>query len=58
MREAPSSKVRPDADQFIAELAPAVAAAEARERQGKIAAAKGAEALKLAQTLFTRGQLH
>ena len=57
MREAPTSKVRPDAEQFIAELGPAVAAAEARERQGKIAAAKGAEALQLAQTMFAGGQL-
>lgn len=58
VREAPSSKVRPDADQFITELGPAVAAAEARERQGKIAAAKGADALQLAQTMFTGGQLN
>jgi len=57
VREAPTSKVRADADQFIAELTPAVAAAEAKERQGKIAAAKGGEALKLAQTMFTEGQL-
>jgi tetratricopeptide (TPR) repeat protein len=56
VREAPSSKVRPDAEQFITELGPAVAAAEARERQGKIAAAKGAEALQLAQTMFVGGQ--
>ena len=40
VREAPSSRVRPDAEQFIAELAPAVAAAEAQERQGLIAAAR------------------
>jgi len=58
VREAPSSKVRPDAEQFINELGPAVAAAEARERQGKIAAAKGGEALQLAQTMFTGGQLN
>ena len=57
VREAPSSKVRPDAEQFINELSPAVAAAEARERQGKIAAAKGADALQLAQTMFANGQL-
>jgi tetratricopeptide (TPR) repeat protein len=56
VREAPASSVRPDADQFIAELGPAVAAAEAKERQGKIAAAKGGEALQLAQTMFTDGQ--
>ena len=58
LREGPSSKVRPDAEQFVTELAPAVAAAEARERQGKIAAAKGGEALQLAQTMFTGGQLN
>ena len=58
VREAPSSKVRPDAEQFITEMGPAVAAAEARERQGKIAAAKGADALQLAQTMFTNGQLN
>src|SRR6476646_11051335 len=58
VREAPSSKVRPDAEQFIVELTPAVTAAEARERQGKIAAAKGAEALQLAQTMFASGQLN
>src|SRR5262245_15216982 len=57
VREAPSSKVRPDAEQFITELTPAVVAAEARERQSKIAAAKGAEALQLAQTMFGAGQL-
>ena len=57
VREAPSAKVRPDAEQFIAELGPAVAAAEARERQGTIAAAKGGEALKLAQSMFAGGQL-
>ena len=57
VREAPTSKVRPDADQFIAELGPAIATAEAKERQGKIAAAKGGEALKLAQTMFADGQL-
>src|SRR5262245_29471489 len=45
VREAPSSKVRPDAEGFIGELTPAVIAAEARERQTKIAAAKGGEAL-------------
>jgi tetratricopeptide (TPR) repeat protein len=58
VREAPSAKVRPDAEQFITELTPAVTAAEARERQGKIAAAKGGEALQLAQTMFTSGQLN
>ncbi len=57
VREAPTSRVRPDAEQFIAELAPAVAAAESRERQGLIAAARGADALRLAQTSFTAGQL-
>jgi tetratricopeptide (TPR) repeat protein len=57
VREAPSSKFRADAEQFITELTPAVAAAEARERQGKIAAAKGAEALQLARTMFDAGQL-
>jgi len=57
VREAPSSRVRPDADQFIAELGPAIAAAEAQERQGLIAAARGADALKLAQASFTAGQL-
>ena len=57
MREAPSSRVRADADQFIAELGPAVAPAEAQERQGQIAAARGAEALKLAQSMFAAGQL-
>jgi tetratricopeptide (TPR) repeat protein len=57
VREAPSSKVRADADQFIAEIGPAVAAAEAQERQGQIASARGAEALKLAQTMFAAGQL-
>jgi tetratricopeptide (TPR) repeat protein len=56
-REAPASRVRPDADQFIAELGPAVAAAEAQERQGLIAAARGADALKLAEASFTAGQL-
>ena len=57
VREGPSSRVRPDAEQFIAELSPAVAAAEAQERQGQIAAARGAEALKLAQSMFVAGQL-
>jgi tetratricopeptide (TPR) repeat protein len=57
VREAPQSKVRPDADQFIAELGPAVSLAEAQERQGLIAAARGADALKLAQTMFAAGQL-
>ena len=58
LREAPAtSSLRPDAEQFIAELAPAVAAAEAQERAGKIAAAKGAEALKLAQSFHAAGQL-
>jgi tetratricopeptide (TPR) repeat protein len=57
LREAPASRVRPDAEQFIAELGPAVAAAEAQERQGRIAAARGGEALKLAQTMFAAGQL-
>src|SRR3954468_23016415 len=36
VREAPDAKVRPDAEQFITEIGPPVAAAEARERQGKI----------------------
>src|SRR4051812_7749820 len=58
VREAPSAKVRPDAEQFITELTPAVTAAEARERQSKIASAKGAEALRLGQTMFTNGQLN
>ncbi|HEY7375011.1 MAG TPA: tetratricopeptide repeat protein [Polyangia bacterium] len=58
VREAPSSKFRPDAEQFIGELGPAVAAAEARERQSKIAAARGAEALQLARTMFEAGQLN
>jgi tetratricopeptide (TPR) repeat protein len=58
VREAPTAKVRPDAEQFITELTPAVTAAEARERQGKIAAARGGEALQLAQTMFTGGQLN
>src|SRR5262245_29726321 len=58
VREAPSAKVRPDAEQFVTELTPAVVAAEARERQGKIAAAKGAEALQLARSFFTGGQLN
>jgi tetratricopeptide (TPR) repeat protein len=57
VREAPTSRVRPDADQFIAELGPAVALAEAQERQGQIAAARGADALKLAQTMFAAGQM-
>jgi tetratricopeptide (TPR) repeat protein len=57
LREAPSSRVRPDAEQFIAELGPAVAAAETRERQGLLAAARGADALKLAETSFAAGQL-
>jgi hypothetical protein len=34
-REAPQSKVRADADQFVAELEPAVTLAEARERRGR-----------------------
>ena len=50
--------VRPDAEQFITELDAAVAAAEARERQGTIAAARAREALQLAQTLFTRRPAH
>jgi tetratricopeptide (TPR) repeat protein len=59
LREAPpSSKVRPDAEQFIAELTAAVAAAEAKERQGKVAAARGNEALKLAQQMFADGHLN
>ena len=57
VREAPSSRVRPEAEQFIAEIGPALAAAEALERQGQIAAARGAEALKLAQSMFAAGQL-
>jgi tetratricopeptide (TPR) repeat protein len=56
VREAPGSRVRADADQFIAELEPAVAAAEARERQGAIDAARGAEALRLAQGFLRDGQ--
>jgi len=56
VREAPSSRVRPDAEQFIAELGPAVARAEAQERQGRIDAAKGVEALRLAQGFFRAGQ--
>ncbi len=58
LREAPmTSRFRADAEQFVSELGPAVAAAEAQERQGKIAAAKGAEALQLAQSFFGAGQL-
>jgi tetratricopeptide (TPR) repeat protein len=57
VREAPQSRVRADADQFIAELEPAVAEAEARERQGQIDSARGAEALRLAQTFLRGGQL-
>ena len=57
VREAPSSRVRSDADQFIAELGPAVAAVEGQERQGRIAAARGSEALTLGQSLFASGQL-
>jgi tetratricopeptide (TPR) repeat protein len=57
VREAPQSRVRVDADQFIAELEPAVAQAEARERQGLIDSARGAEALRLAQTFLRDGQL-
>ena len=57
VREAPDAKVRPDAEQFITEIGPAVAAAEARERQRTIASAKGSEALKLAQSMFAGGQL-
>src|SRR6266700_9318 len=56
VREAPGSRVRADADQFIAELEPAVALAEARERQGRIDAARGAEALRLAQGFLRDGQ--
>jgi tetratricopeptide (TPR) repeat protein len=56
VREAPNAKVRPDAEQFITELTPAVAAAEARERQSKIASAKGSEALQLARTMVLGGQ--
>jgi hypothetical protein len=48
--------VRADADQFIAELEPAVALAETRERQGRIDAARGAEALRLAQGFLRDGQ--
>jgi len=55
-REAPTSPVRQDAEQFIAELRPAVAQAEANEREGLIAAAHGGEAVKLARTLFLGGQ--
>src|SRR5262249_6483856 len=54
VREAPGSRVRPDAEQFITELGPAVARAEAEERQGRIEAARGVEALRLAQG-FLRG---
>ena len=57
VREAPQSRVRSDADQFVAELEPAVAQAEARERQGLIDSARGAEALRLAQTFLRDGQL-
>jgi len=57
VREAPQSRVRADADQFIAELEPEVAQAEARERQGLIDSARGAEALRLAQTFLRDGQL-
>jgi tetratricopeptide (TPR) repeat protein len=56
VREAPGSRVRADADQFIAELGPAVARAEMQERQGRIDAARGVEALKLAQGFFRAGQ--
>jgi tetratricopeptide (TPR) repeat protein len=58
VREAPTAKVRPDAEQFITEIGPAVAAAEARERQKTIASAKGSEALKLAQTMFAGGHFN
>jgi tetratricopeptide (TPR) repeat protein len=54
VREAPGSRVRPDAEQFITELGPAVARAEAEERQRSIEAARGVEALRLAQG-FLRG---
>jgi tetratricopeptide (TPR) repeat protein len=57
LREAPTSPFRPDAEQFVAELEPAVAAAEAREREGVIAAARGGKALELAQSMFAAGQL-
>jgi tetratricopeptide (TPR) repeat protein len=57
VREAPGSRVRGDADQFIAELEPAVALAETRARQGLIDAARGVEALRLAQTFLRDGQL-
>ena len=50
--------MRPDAEQFITEIGPAVAAAEARERQRKIASAKGNEALKLAQSMFAAGHFN
>jgi len=56
-REAPQSRFRADADQFVGELVPAVIAAEAKERQGLIAAARGGDALKLSQMMFTQGQL-
>jgi tetratricopeptide (TPR) repeat protein len=56
VREAPGSRVRADAEQFIGELEPALAAADARERQGLIDAARGAEALRLAQTFLRDGQ--
>ena len=58
VREVPTAKVRPDAEQFITEIGPAVAAAEARERQRTIASAKGGEALKLAQTMFAGGHFN
>jgi len=58
VREAPTTKVRPDAEQFITEIGPAVAAAEARERQRTIASAKGSEALKLAQGMFASGHFN
>ncbi|HET6146480.1 MAG TPA: tetratricopeptide repeat protein [Polyangia bacterium] len=57
VREAPGSKVRADSDQFIGELEPALAQAEARERQGQIDAARGAEALGLAKAFLRDGQL-
>ncbi|HET6149517.1 MAG TPA: hypothetical protein VFH68_18415 [Polyangia bacterium] len=56
VREAPASGVRADADQFIGELEPGLALAEARERQGQIDAARGTEALPLAQTFLRDGQ--
>src|SRR5262249_54447992 len=57
VREAPGSRVRADADQFTTELEPAVALAETKERQAALDAARGAEALQLAQASFRDGRL-